>query len=48
MQKLHNLVRHFSSKINNLKDYNGVLEQHSYVVKNNFKQDHNDNRILLA
>ena len=48
MQKLHNMVKHFSSTITNRNNYNYILEQHLYLLTNQLEQDHNGTRIVAV
>ena len=48
MEKLHNMVKHFSSTITNRKNYNDMLEKHRYLPTSQLEQDHNDSRIVAA
>ena len=46
MDKLHNMVKHFSSNITNQKNYDSVLEKHLCRPTNQSEQDHNGTRIV--
>ena len=46
MEKLNNMVKHFSSTITNRKNCNDVLENHRYLPTNQSEQDHNGARIV--
>ena len=46
MEKLHCMVKYFSSAIINRKDYDLVLENHRYLPTNQLEKDHNGTRIV--
>ena len=48
MERMHDVVKHFSSKIRNRKNYNGMLDTHLYLPRNQLQKDHNYARIVTA
>ena len=48
MEKLHKIVKFFSSTITNRKNYDSVLEKHRCLPTNQLEQDHDDTRIVAA
>ena len=45
---MYDVVKHFSSKIRNRKNYNGMLDTNLYFPRNQLQQDHNGARIVTA
>ena len=48
MNKLHAMVKHFSSTSLNRKNYNAILTKYPYLPTNQLEQEHNRTRIVAA
>ena len=48
MQKLHFMVKYFSSTMANRKIFNSMLDNHRHIPTNHMEQDHNGTRIVAA
>ena len=48
MNKLHAMVKFFSSTSSNRKNYNMNLTKHPYLPTNQLEQDYNGTRIVAA
>ena len=48
MNKLHVMVKHFSSTSSNRKNYNAIPTKHPYLPTDQLEQDHIGTRIVAA